>query len=110
MRTQPRRGGSSHGSWYIGSGNKVSVFTSRPGQPFEKVRAVYGDQLERLGKGGKTVAYGSLSEAERYEIRLRVRKALKREQWKKAAILVFSVAVTLASLFGIVHLIEMKLK
>jgi hypothetical protein len=109
MRGKSSTGGSGFGSWYIGSGNKVSVFTSRPNHPFEKLRAVYGDQLNRLNRNGEKVTYRSLTEAEKNEIRTRVREALKRERLKKGLVLVFSIIVTIGLLFGFVYLVEMKL-
>ena len=38
----------SPGFGYIGSGNKTSVFTRRPKLPFEKIKEIYGEELEKL--------------------------------------------------------------
>ncbi|QXP63649.1 hypothetical protein H0I29_06055 [Polaribacter sp. R2A056_3_33] len=45
----------SPGVGYIGSGNKASVFTRKNKVPFDKIKPIYGDEMERLKSKKKSV-------------------------------------------------------
>ncbi|MBN2747757.1 MAG: hypothetical protein JXR34_13605 [Bacteroidales bacterium] len=59
MQRQSKRARLIVNSWYIGAGNRASVFTRKSSQPFEKMKEIYGEDMNRLhvesreGKGDK---------------------------------------------------------
>ena len=70
------------GVGYIGSGNKTSVFTRKNKVPFDKIKSIYGDEMERL-KPGKTTqnkSFKKLTESEKLKIRKRVKAQIQKEQ------------------------------
>jgi hypothetical protein len=112
MRRQTKRTRLYIGSWYIGSGNKISVFTRRSIQPFKKIKEVYGEELQRLRavKSDKQLTFRTLSVTEREEIRTRVRKELKKEQMKKVFAGIITVIITVGMIITMNHFIEITLK
>jgi len=91
-----RRPRMSPGIGYIGSGNKTSVFTRRPKLPFEKIKEIYGEELEKLNskKIKGNLSFKKLTEKEKREIRERVKGQLKKQQRKEGiiGIIVFLIA------------------
>ena len=60
----------SPGVGYIGAGNKTSVFARKPKIPFEKIKDIYGNELERLKskKSDQKISFKKLTEKEKIEI------------------------------------------
>ena len=94
---QNRRPRMSLGFGYIGSGNKTSVFTRRPKLPFEKIKEIYGEELEKLNlkKNKQNLSFKKLTIKEKLEIRERVKGQLKKQQRKEGimGIIVFLIAI-----------------
>ena len=92
-----RRRRMSPGLGYIGSGNKTSVFTRKSKLPFEKVKEIYGEELERLNseKNKQNLSFKKLTEKEKLEIRERIRGKVIKERRKELiiGIIVFLMAL-----------------
>ncbi len=48
MLRQTKRNRLMVNSWYIGAGNRLSVFTRKSSQPFEKMKEIFGEDMNRL--------------------------------------------------------------
>ncbi len=72
----------SPGVGYIGSGNKVSVFNRKPKVAFEKIKYIYGEELERVNSNTKikNFSFKDLSEKEKLEIRNRIKVKIRKDQ------------------------------
>jgi len=85
------------GSGYIGSGNKFSVLSQKVNSPFEKIKSVYGDELQRqtadLDNGIKSEP---LSKEQRIELKNRVKKIVIAERRNRIYSLIFSIGLTFA--------------
>ena len=102
-----RRPRMSPGVGYIGSGNRTSVFTRRSKLPYEKIKEIYGEELERLNskKIERNFSFKKLTEKEKLEIRERVRGQVIKEQRKELIIGIITFLIALVIFILARHLI-----
>ncbi len=93
------------GSWYTGAGNLKSVFTRRPSQPFEYVREIYGQELERFKKTKKDhdLTFKELTDEEKAHIRERAESEIRRNYVRSAVIILVSCIIVAGITYGINH-------
>ena len=110
MRRQTDRSSFNISSWYIGSGNKVSVFTRRPHKPFAKIKEIYGDELERLknDKQNPHLTFKTLSKEEKQEIRTRLKRQLNKERKKKIIDSMISILITASIIVAIYYIVKLN--
>ena len=92
------------GVGYIGSGNKTSVFTRKNKLPFDKIKSIYGNEMERL-KTEKTLQnkpFKRLSESEKLAIRKRIKAQIQKEQTRNLILVIIAIFFIL----GIIYLIS----
>ncbi len=72
----------SPGVGYIGSGNMSSVFNRKPKVAFEKIKYIYGEELERINCNTKIKksSFKDLSKKEKFEIRNRIKVKIRKDQ------------------------------
>ena len=111
MRLQTERTRLFISTWYTGSGSKKSVFTRRPNSPFERIRKIYGEELERvnLQKSDKKLFFRTLTEQQKLEIRQRAIREIKIENTKKMVALIASIVVTVSLIMIALHFIKLNL-
>jgi len=87
----------SPGVGYIGSGNKTSVFTRKPKIAFDKIKYIYGEELERLNSKSskKRYSFKNLNEKEKLEIRNRIKFKIQKEQNIDSLKSVFAILITI---------------
>ncbi|MFY0603798.1 MAG: hypothetical protein JXQ93_07590 [Flavobacteriaceae bacterium] len=77
-----KRRAQSHSNFgYYGFGNVGSVFNRKPKPVFEKIRTIYGDELERLDykkKGNKF--HQDLTQSDREAVRKKIRDTFKKQR------------------------------
>jgi len=93
----------SPGVGYIGSGNKTSVFTRKPKIPFEKMKDIYGNELERLKseKSDRKKSFKELTEREKLEIRKRIKIQIRKEQNKNLIIGIIAIIITIGLFYSV---------
>ena len=93
----------SPGVGYIGSGNKTSVFTRKPKIPFEKIKDIYGSELERLKseKVDQKISFKKLTEKEKLEIRKRIKTQIRKEQNRNLITGIIAIIITLGLFYSI---------
>ena len=94
----------SPGVGYIGAGNKTSVFTRRNKIPFDKIKSIYGNEMERLNTEKKlqNKPFKRLSESEKLEIRKRIKAQIQKDQTR----ILIIVIIAIFFIFGIIYLIS----
>jgi len=100
----------SPGFGYIGSGNKTSIFTRRAKPPFSKVKAIYGEELERLKleKVDQKLSFKELTKEEKLRIRSRIKAELLSERKKQIVAFTILVLFVLAIFITLKHLFLTK--
>ena len=93
----------SPGVGYIGAGNKTSVFTRKPKNSFEKIKDIYGNELERLksGNSDQKKSFKDLTEKEKLKIRKRIKTQFRKEQNRNLIIGIVSIIITLGLFYSI---------
>lgn len=89
---------------YYGFGNLSSVFNRRPKPIFERIKTIYGDEMERLKyeKKFQNKFHQDLSKEEKEEIRKKVRISLKkadRKEFLKVLLLFTTISIVLFTLY-----------
>ena len=88
------------GSGYIGAGNKFSVISGKARSPFQKIKAIYGEELERNDSPqAQGIKVEELTEERRLEIRRKVKQTMLQEQRKQIISGVFAGVLTIAGLY-----------
>jgi hypothetical protein len=91
-----RRNSFSVRSWYIGSGNKFSAFTRKPNIPYEKIKGMYGDALERFSSStNNAIHLNKLSNSERLLLKGKIKKMIAQERRKTIISLAVTIVVTM---------------
>lgn len=108
MQRQTKRTRLQVSSWYIGAGNKPSVFTRRPRKPFEKIREKYERQIKKVpsGKKGYKSSLSELSKAEKDALKKSVKSELKKEILKKIFIGILTIILTGILLYALKMFVE----
>ena len=101
MRHLSERARSFINSYYIGSGNKVSVFSKRANPPFEKLKQIYGEELERIGKTQSNLNRRNTSLTA--EQKASLRRRLKRENQLQIAKQILSLSIALLITVGLFY-------
>ena len=85
----------SPGVGYIGAGNRTSVFTRKQKVPFEKIKAIYGDEMERLHseKLMQNKSFKKLTERDKLEIKSRIKTQLRRAQKKNILVVIIVLSI-----------------
>jgi hypothetical protein len=85
--------------WYIGSGNKPSVFTRRANRPFEEIRELYLLEIESSSKTGKRIIRKDLKSGK--DIKSKIKKRIIKQDFMYyvKSILSFLFAIGILILF-----------
>lgn len=87
-------------SHYMGAGAKQSVFSRKSTATFSKIKAIYGDEMQRLQSDNNGIAIKKLSETEQQVLRLKITMLLAKQ--KREAILRYTItAIIIISLITI---------
>jgi len=100
------------GSWYTGAGSLKSVFTRRPNSPFEQIRKIYGDELERMNfsnKSNERLTFKTLTQQQKNNIRKRTIREIKIENTKRIVSLIIAIVVTISLIYLANYYIKLKL-
>jgi len=75
----------SPGVGYTGAGNKSFVFNRKPKIIFEKIKNIYGEELERINieRKSNNIPLKDIIEKERLEIRKKVKSQIRKDQIKE---------------------------
>lgn len=75
----------SPGVGYTGAGNKTYVLNRKPKIAFEKIKNIYGEELERIKIKGNSdsIPFKDITEEERLEIRKKVKSQIRKNQIKE---------------------------
>lgn len=97
-------------SYYIGSGNKVLSFTWRPEIPFEKIKEIYGNELEKLKekRENKSITQIKLTVEERKKIKQNIKEQVRHDIIKRLLAILTAVCITIGLMIiarYIIHLI-----
>jgi hypothetical protein len=97
-------------TWYTGAGNLKAVFTRRPKYPFERIKKIYGEELDRL-KATKNAANPThqLTEAQKDFIRIKAKAELNKWYRRRFIQLVAAVITTLFLISLLYHFVLTKL-
>ncbi len=108
MRHLSERAKSFISSYYIGSGNKVSVFSKRINPPFEKVKEIYGEELERVNKSvfHESAQKVSLSLKQKAAFRKRLRRENQIHFIKQISSLIIATIITVGIFYGFMALLN----
>lgn len=89
-------------SYYIGSGNIVNVFKRRVNQPYEKVREVYGEELQRIKKSipNNQIDRHSLTIDEKIALRSRLIKEGQVQMLKQMIALFIAIVIAIGLYYG----------
>lgn len=111
MRLQTERTRLFISTWYTGSGSKKSVFTRRPNSPFERIRKIYGEELERMNirQSERRITFHTLTVPQKNEIRQRAIREIKIENTKKIISLILAVGLTISLIFIAHGFIKLKI-
>jgi len=93
----------SPGVGYIGAGNKTTVFSRKSNIPFKKIKAIYGDEMERL-KSERLIdnkPFKKLSETNRLKIKKRIKNQIRKEQYKNLIVAIIVIIIVLGVLYFI---------
>ena len=93
----------SPGVGYIGSGNKTAVFSRKSNIPFEKIKTIYGDEMERL-KSEKLIdnkPFKKLSKTDRLKIKKRIKNQIRKEQYKNLILAIIVIIIVSGALYFI---------
>ncbi len=98
------------GSGYIGAGNKFSVISRRAKVPFEKLKSIYGEELERIAiDESRKITLKDLSPSEKIALKNRIREIMASERRSIIISWVATIIVTVVILYlvySIVHWIS----
>ncbi len=108
MRHRSERARSFINSYYIGSGNKVSVLSKRAIPPFEKLREIYGEELERVRKtrAKSENRVISLTPMQKASLRRRLKKENQLHTIKQILSLLIAIVITLGLYYGFMTILS----
>ncbi|NOX86625.1 MAG: hypothetical protein GXO86_11795 [Chlorobi bacterium] len=88
--------------WYIGSGNRVSVFTRRSKRPFDEIRELYLMEIESTTRSPHHKA--DISPEQRRKIRERVKKQIRKQNIRDLIKTIIALLISIGVFTGLFYL------
>ena len=96
----------------MGFGMRKIDYTRKPRKYMSELKRIYGEQLdaylETKIRKGELHEY-ELTEAERYAIRRRIQKELRRDNQKRVIAIILAIAIVAGVILGLKYLIQIPL-